>query len=126
MDEIRKEENDIDPKKLVCIKSDGTIFNFNIFKLSFKFTSSIYDGKITLEKTKKDQYQMFKPMKDLEKYNPKNLDKIISRKETLINAEKLCNNSNNAIEAFENGIFPFKNGFRKKSQICLIKHYQIG
>ena len=55
MNEIKEEENDIDPKKLFCIKSDGKIFNFNIFKFFFKFASSIYDGKITLEKVKKDQ-----------------------------------------------------------------------
>ena len=57
---------------------------------------------------------MFKQLKDLEKYNPKNPDKISSRKETLINAEKLYNNRNNVIKAFENGVFPFKDGFRKK------------
>ena len=36
------------------------IFNFNIFKFSFKFASSIYDGKITLEDAKKDRYKMLK------------------------------------------------------------------
>ena len=55
MNEINEEENDIDPKKLFGIESDGKIFNFNIFKLLFKFDSSIYDGKITLEEAKKDQ-----------------------------------------------------------------------
>ena len=68
---IREKENDIDPKKIVCTKSDGTIFNLNIFKLSFKFASSIYDGKITLEKAKKDQYQMFKQMEKNRKVQSK-------------------------------------------------------
>ena len=83
-------------------------------KLSFKFASSIYDRKIMLEEAKMDQNKMLKQLKDLEKYDPKNRDKMNSRKETLINAEELHNNKDNVIEAFENRVFPFKDGFRKK------------
>ena len=57
---------------------------------------------------------MLKQLKDLEKYDPKNTDKLNSRKETLVNTEELYNNRGNVIEAFENGIFPLKYGFRKK------------
>ena len=114
MNEIKEEEIDIYPEKLVCTKSDGKIFNFNTFKLSFKFASSIYDRKIMLEEAKMDQNKMLKQLKDLEKYDPKNRDKMNSRKETLINAEELDNNKDNVIEAFENIVFPFKDGFRKK------------
>ena len=45
---------------------------------------------------------MLKPLTALEKYDPKNPDKIKSRKETLITAEELYNNRDNVIEAFEN------------------------
>ena len=57
---------------------------------------------------------MLKQLKDLEKYDPKYPDKINSRKETLINVKKLYNNRNNVIKAFENRVFPFKDGFQKK------------
>ena len=57
---------------------------------------------------------MLNQLKDLEGYNPKNSDKRNSRKETLINAKKLCNNRNNVIKASENEVFPFKDGFGKK------------
>ena len=126
MNEIKEEEIDIYPEKLVCTKSDGKIFNFNTFKLSFKFASSIYDRKIMLEEAKMDQNKMLKQLKDLEKYDPKNRDKMNSRKETLINAEDLHNNKDNFIEAFENRVSPLKDGFRKKSRVCLIKHDHIG
>ena len=63
---------------------------------------------------------MLKQLKDLEKYNPKNPDKINSRKKK-IDAEELYNNRDNVIEAFENRVFPFKDGFR-----CLIKRYHVG
>ena len=49
MNDIKEEENNIVPEQLVFVKTDGTILNFNTFKLLFKFASSIYDGKITLE-----------------------------------------------------------------------------
>ena len=62
--------------------------NFDTFKVSSKISSSTYHDKITLEEAKKDQYKMLKQLKNLEKYNPKNQDKVNSRKETLINVEK--------------------------------------
>ena len=114
LDELKEEKNSIDSKRLACVKSDGTIFNINVFKNSLDFASSIYDGKITLKEAKNDQYQMLRQLKVLEKYDSKNLDKINSKKETLINAKKLYNNRDNVIKAFESRVFPFKDGFRKK------------
>ena len=34
LNELKEEKNGIDSKKLVCVKSDGTIFIFNVFKNS--------------------------------------------------------------------------------------------
>ena len=113
MNEIKEKDNDIIPEKLVCVKTDGTIFNFDFFKCSFNFASSIYDSKITLEKTKKDKYKMLKELQNLKNYDPNNLVKINSKKETLINVEKFYNNRD-VIETFENEVFPFKDGFRKE------------
>ena len=52
-------------------------------------------------------------LNDLKKYDPKKLDKIKSRQEALINAEKLHNNRNKVIKTFEDGFFPFKDRFQK-------------
>ena len=41
-------------------------------------------------------------------YNPTNTNKIKFKKETLINVEKLYNNRDNVIKAFEKGVCPFK------------------
>ena len=65
LDELKEEKNSIDSKRLVCVKSDGTIFNFNVFKSSLDFASDIYNGKISLEKTKNSQYKMFELLNDL-------------------------------------------------------------
>ena len=59
---------------------------------NFLTLASIYNGKITLEEGKKDQYKMLKQLEHLGEYDKKNLHKINSKKETLINAKKLCNN----------------------------------
>ena len=114
LNEIQEEQNDINLQKLVCTKSDRKIFNFNTFKPSSKLVSNIFNGKITLEETKKDQYEMFKQLKYLEKYDPNNLEKINSRKETLVNTEELYDNRDYVNEAFENRVFPFTDGFQKK------------
>ena len=41
LNEIKEEEDDVDPKNLVCRKSDGNIFNFNTFNPSLKFALNI-------------------------------------------------------------------------------------
>ena len=41
-EKTKKEKNDIDSEKFVCVKTDGTIFNFNTFKNSFDLASDIY------------------------------------------------------------------------------------
>ena len=93
--------------------------NFDTFKLSFQIASSTYHDKITLEEAKKDQYKMLKQLKSLEKYDPKNQDKVNSRKETLINVEKLYNNRRKVIKAFETGIFGYIDRFKKKRARCV-------
>ena len=55
-------------------------------------------------KCKKFSIQIFSLVNNLKEYNPKNLDKIKSSEETLINAERLYNNNNNVIKSFENGV----------------------
>ena len=60
---------------------------------------------------------MFKLLNDLKEYNLKNLDKIKSKEETIINAKKLYKNRNNVIKAFENGVFTFNEGLKKKKEL---------
>ena len=60
---------------------------------------------------------MFSLLNDLKKYDPKSLDKIKSKKEALINGEKLYNNRNNVIKVFEDGVFSFNDGYQKKKGV---------
>ena len=79
LDELKEEKDSIDFKRLFCVKSDGTILNFNVFKNSLDFASDAYNGKISLEGMRNFQYKMFELVYYLKEYNPTKLDKIKSR-----------------------------------------------
>ena len=114
---IKKEKNDIDPEKLVCAKTDGTIFNFSKFKVSLDLTSNIYKNK-GLVKDAENKQQEIKILKKLRNYNPTKPKKIKAKEETLIAAEKLLNikKVNKVIDAFKTGIFPYIDGFQIKEE----------
>ena len=114
LDEVKEEKNSTDFKRLVCLKSDGTIFNFNVFKCSLDFVSHIYNGKISLEKAKKSQNKMLQLLDHLKKYNSTKLGNITSREKTLNDVENLYKNKSNVIKTFENGVFSCNYGFQKE------------
>ena len=114
LDLLKEEKNSIDFKRLVCVKYDRTISDFNVFKSSLDFASNIYNGKISLEEAKNPQYKMFKLLNDLKDYNPTSPGKRKSRKETLNNAEKLYKNQSSVMKAFDKGVFPFNYRFQKE------------
>ena len=90
------------------MNTDGkTHFNFGIFEDSQKLASDIC-CKGSLEDAEDDQCKMFTLLNDLRNYKPTNPDKVKERKETLTNAEMLYNRRNNIIEAFQDGLFSFK------------------
>ena len=105
-----RKKHTLNPEKLVCVKTNETIFNSNPFKYSLDFAPNIYHkDKTSLNYGKKSQYKMFSVLNDLKMYNAKHLDKKKkSEEEALINEEKLYNNRNNVIKAFENEVFLFK------------------
>ena len=112
-EKIRKEKNDIDPEKFVCVKTDGTIFNFNKFKISLDLASNIYRSKKLLKDAENKQ-QIKILLNKLRKYNPSKSKKIKAREETLSAAEKLLNNRQDVIDAFKTGIFPHKESQTKE------------
>ena len=85
--------------------------------LKLELASNIHNDKaLLLGKAKNNQYKILKQLSDLKEYDPTNTKKINSKKETLINAEKLYYNRYIVIKVFENGVFPFKDGFQKKKK----------
>ena len=56
-EKIKKEKNDIDPEKFVCVKTDTTIFNFNKFKHLLDLASNIYRNKNLLKDAEKKTIQ---------------------------------------------------------------------
>ena len=115
-EKIKKEKNDIDPEKFVCVKTDGTIFNFNKFKNSLDLASNIYRNRKLLKDAENKQSEIKILLNKLRKYNPTKLKKINAKEETLSVAEKLLNNRQEVIDAFKIGIFPYKDGFQIKEE----------
>ena len=88
-------------------------FDVRVFKGPLKFASVIcHEG--SLEDAKNSQNEILAELDNFQKYNPKKQDTIEEKTEVLINAERLCNIRSKVIEAFEDGVFPCKDGFQEK------------
>ena len=116
LEKITKERNNIDPEKLVCVKTDGTIFNFSKFKTSLDLASNIYTNKKVFKDEENKQSEIKMLLNKLIKYNPTKLKKISAKEEILSAAEKLLNNRQEVIDTFKTGIFPQIDGFQIKEE----------
>ena len=86
-EEIKKEKNDIDPEKFVCVKTDGTIFNFNNFKVSLDLASDIYNDKELLKNAEANQQKIKELLDGLDDSDPKKHKKNKRKKRN----SKSCN-----------------------------------
>ena len=102
-EKIKKEKNDIDSEKFVCVKTDGAIFNFNKVKNSLDLALDIYRNKSLLKNGENKQNKIKILLNKLIKYSTTNLKKIKAKKETLS-------------AAFKTGIFPYIDGFQIKEE----------
>ena len=116
MRKFKKEKNGFDSEKFVCVKTDGTIFNFDKFKNSLDLASDIYRNKSLLENVEDKQNEIKILLNKPKDYNPTNLKKIKAKEETLIAVEKLLNNRQEVIDAFKRSIFPYIDGFPIKEK----------
>ena len=87
-EKIKKEKNDIDPEKFVCVKTDGTIFNFNNFKVSLDLASDIYNDKELLKNAEANQQKIKELLDGLDDSDPKKHNKKNKRKKR---NSKSCN-----------------------------------
>ena len=80
MRKLKKKKNDIDSEKIVCVKTDGAIFNFNKVKNSLDLASDIYRNKSLLKNGKNKQNEIKILLNKLIKYSTTNLKKIKAKK----------------------------------------------
>ena len=73
--DIKKTDTKLDTAELVCTKTDGTKYNFNIFLLPLQFFEKIYNYEITLDEAIDDQDKLEKLIIKLENHKPKNKKK---------------------------------------------------
>ena len=113
-EKISKEKRDIDLENFVCVKTDGTIFNFNKLKILLDLASNIYRNKSLLKDAENEQSKIKILLKKLRKYNQTKPKMIKVKKESLNAAGKLLNNRQEVIDVFKTVIFPYEDGFQKK------------
>ena len=70
--DIKKIDDELNIAELVCTKTDGTKYNFNILALPLKFLEKIHNHEITLDEAKGDQAKLEKLIITLKNYNAKN------------------------------------------------------
>ena len=70
--DVKKIDDELDIAELVCTKTDGTKYNFNILALPLKFLEKMHNHEITLDEAKGDQAKLEKLIITLKNYNAKN------------------------------------------------------
>ena len=95
LSEFRKIDETLDNAELVCTKTDGTKYNFNIFALPLKFIEKIYNYEITLGEAMDDQEKLEKLISRLENYNAKNKKKMDKKNKVLKPAVELFHDREN-------------------------------
>ena len=75
--------------ELVCTKTDGTKYNFNIFALPLKFIEKIHNYEITLDEAMDDQEKLEKLISRLENCNVKKFKNIDEKNKVLKSAVEL-------------------------------------
>ena len=56
--DIKKINSKLESAELVCIKTDGTKYDFNIFTLPLRFAEKIHNHEITLDKAINNQTEL--------------------------------------------------------------------
>ena len=115
--DVKKIDTIPDTTELVCTKTDGTKYNFNIFALPLKFVEKIHNYEITFDEAKDNQAKLEKLIIRLESFKAKNKKKIEEKNKVLESAVKSFRVRENIMDFFKKGIFPFKgNVFKTKEE----------
>ena len=114
--DVKKIDTKLDTEELVCTKTDGTKYDFNIFALPLKFVEKINNYEITLDEAIEDQNKLEKLIFRLNNYKAKSKIKQ-KRKRVLKSAEELFHVRENINDFFKKGIFPFKGNVFKTEEI---------
>ena len=116
LSEFKKIDETLDNAELVCTKTDGSKYNFNIFALSLKFIEKIHNYGITLDEAMDDQEKLEKLISRLENYNAKNKKKIDKKNKVLKSAVELFHVREIIVDYFKKGIFHLKVMYLKQKK----------
>ena len=101
LSEFKKIDETLDNAELVCTKTDGSKYNFNIFPPSSKFIEKTHNYGITLDEAMDDEEKLEKLISRLENYNAKNKKKIDKKHKVLKSAVELFHARENIVDYFK-------------------------
>ena len=87
--DIKKINNKLESAELVCIKTDGTKYDFNIFMLPLRFAEKIHNYEITLDEAINNQTELSMLINKLNNYNPRIPEKVNEKNNVLNSAREL-------------------------------------
>ena len=115
LSEFKKIDETLDNAELVCIKTDGTKYDFNRFSLPLRFIEKIHNYEITLDQAKNKQTELRILINKLNNdYNPRISKKSREKNRVSESPRKLSYARDNIIDFFEKGTLPNKE--KKKNQ----------
>ena len=106
LDEIRELDKKNFYTKLVCVHTNGKLFEFNIFRRLADFIRRIYFDDISLKQALDKQDEVEYLLRNLEGYKQRNLDKMKYRTNVLKISEICFQGGNLIVYVFEEDIFP--------------------
>ena len=87
--DIKKINSKLESAEIVCVKTDGTKYDFNIFTLPLRFAEKIHNYEITLDEAINNQTELSILINKLNNYNPRIPEKVNEKNNVLNSARKL-------------------------------------
>ena len=90
LSKFKKTDETLDNAELVCIKTDGSKYDFNCFLFRLKFTEKVHNCEITLDEARNNQTELRILINKLSNdYNPRISKKAREKNRVLESARKL-------------------------------------
>ena len=115
LSKFKKTDETLDNAELVCIKADGSKYDFNCFLFRLKFTEKVHNCEITLDEARNNQTELRILINKLSNdYNPRISKKAREKNRVLESARKLSVRDYIIVFFFVKGTFPYKGNVFKR------------
>ena len=115
LSKFKKTDETLDNAELVCIKADGSKYDFNCFLFRLKFTEKVHNCEITLDEARNNQTELRILINKLSNdYNPRISKKSKREKQSFRICKKIVCERLYYCFFFVKGTFPYKGNVFKR------------